>query len=221
MWATLGQLLPIAMAVSLSTVPILATIVLLLAPGQGRASLAFLIGWSAGLFVTLAAVTAVTYLFPIRVEWSSDAPLAAVLIATGAAVIVYAVIAWRRSAGAPAKGLPRWLSAVGSLKAPAALGVGFALTLRPKGLLLTIAAAVSVRGNQLTWGEAAIAIAIYTALSASSVAGPVFASRLRPERTRRQLEAARSWLATHSRIVSFVVMLLIGTVVIGYGVARL
>ena len=41
----IGHVLPIALAVAISSVPIMATILILLSPKRGRSALPFLIGW--------------------------------------------------------------------------------------------------------------------------------------------------------------------------------
>ena len=57
MWAALGHILPIAVAVALSSIPIMAAILILLSPNKRRSSLMFLIGFVLGLAVTVVAFT--------------------------------------------------------------------------------------------------------------------------------------------------------------------
>ena len=58
MLSALGPLLPIAVAVAVSSVPIMATILILLSPKRNRSAIPFLIGWLVG----MAAVVVVAAL---------------------------------------------------------------------------------------------------------------------------------------------------------------
>ena len=102
-----------------------------------------------------------------------------------------------------------------------AFGLAVALNFRPKGLLLSAAAGLSLRGQNLTPGQFTVVILIYTAISASAVAVPVIASVTHPVTMERRLIGARDWLAENNRIVSVVIMILIGTVIVGNGLAHL
>ncbi len=59
MWQALGGLLPIAVTVAFSSVPITVTILILLSPNRNRAALPFLVGWVIG----VAAVIVFSTLF--------------------------------------------------------------------------------------------------------------------------------------------------------------
>ena len=53
----IGHILPFAVAVALSSVPIMATIFILLSPNRSRSSLPFLIGWVLGIAVVVTLCT--------------------------------------------------------------------------------------------------------------------------------------------------------------------
>ncbi len=151
MLSALGQLLPIAVAVAVSSVPITATILILLSPKRNRSAIPFLIGWVVG----MAAVVVVAATRGQRPPRSDPlrAPQKAIGIAqiiVGLALLVVAVMAWRRAARAPADKGSRWLDRVDRMGPAAALGLAVALNLRPKGLLLGAAAGLSIAGASLT-----------------------------------------------------------------------
>jgi hypothetical protein len=96
-----------------------------------------------------------------------------------------------------------------------------ALNLRPKALLLAIAAALNVRAATLTAGETATLVVVYTAISASTVVGPIVFSIASPERAGSWLLASRSWIEQNTRTVTVLILLVIGVVIVGDGLTRL
>lgn len=221
MWAALGHILPVAVAVAFSSVPIMATILILLSPNRSRSGLTFLIGWVVGLVVTVIAFTVLAHVVPASSPRASQIAIGIALIVIGLALVAFAIVLWRRGARTPSTGIPRWLSAVGSLGPWSALGLAFVLNLRPKAILLSVAAGLSLRGDDLTVGETWIVIGVYTVISASSVAIPIIASLVAPQRTEKWLVGARAWVAANNRIVSILIMIMVGVVIIGNGLTRL
>lgn len=221
MWAALGNILPIAVAVALSSVPIMATILILLSPNKRRTSIGFLVGWVIGIALVIVAFALLAYLIPAAPPRRSQTTLGVVLILIGVALVVLAIAVWRRGAGRPNADLPKWLSTVGTMTPRQGFGLALLLNIRPKALLLSAAGGISIRGDDLSTAEVVIVVCVYTIVSASAVAVPVIASLAAPVKTERRLVAARSWIADNSRIVSVVILILIGVVIIGNGLARL
>lgn len=221
MWAAMGTILPIAVAVAVSSTPIMAMLLILLSPNRNRSSLAFLIGWVLGV---VAVVVAFTFFArnvgdssPLEEPWF----IAPVLIGIGLATVVLGIVFWRRGARTNSAGMSKWLSAVGSLGPWSAFGLGFILNLRAKGLLLGAAAGLGLRDDDLTIGTTAIVIGVYTVISASTVTGPILATLVDPERAEKWLIPTRNWLTAHNRLVSITITIMIGVVIIGSGLVRL
>jgi hypothetical protein len=221
MWATLGDILPIAVAVAFSSVPIMAVILILLAPNNRRSSIAFLVGWAIGLAVVVVAFTLLAFLIDTPPPRRSQVAIGTLLILIGAAVVILAIVLWRRTSNKPNTDLPHWLSGVGRLRPWRAFGLALLLNIRPKAILLSAAAGLSIRGDHLPTAETAIVIVVYTVVSASAVAFPVISSLVAPTKTRAGLVSARSWIAENSRIVGVLILIIIGVVIIGNGLARL
>jgi Sap, sulfolipid-1-addressing protein len=221
MWEGLGALLPIAFAVALSSVPLTVTILILLSPNRGRAALPFLVGWVIGVaaIVSLSAAGAAALSQPLR--RSHDTAIAVLQILIGAALMVLAGIYLRPRTRAGSTGLPRWLAAVDSFGALASFAIGVLLGFRPKGLLLGIAAGLALSAASVSADEAVILIIIYTVIATSTVVVPIVASFVAPQRMEPKLVAVRDWLTTNGRILTSVMMLLIGVVILGSGLANL
>ena len=77
-------------------------------------------------------------------------------------------------------------------------------------MLLGAAAGVIVGETKLSVGRAAIVVAVFTAVAISTVAVPVAAHLMAPDRTRAPLERLRVWLVASNRTIMVVVLLIIG-----------
>ena len=135
--------------------------------------------------------------------------------------MVVGILEWRRARRHPSDALPKWLSSVDKLGPWSAFGIAFALNVRPKGLLLAIAAGLAIRAPNLSVGESAIVIGIYTIIGASTVAVPVILSLVDRKGAEPRLLEMKEWLAHNSATVTALIVLLIGVVIIGAGMANL
>ena len=218
----IGHVLPIAVAAAISSVPIMATIVILLSPARSHSALSFMIGWMLGLaaVVTIATLAAQAIPGPRSARDPQEAVgIAEILI--GVALLVVAVVRWRRQRRSPRSGMPQWLGRVGSLGPWSRFGIGLLLNLRPKGLLLAISAGLAIRAPMLSIGQTVIVILIYTVVAASTVAVPIIAALSAPQKMEPRLRTAEGWLARNSAVLTSLIVVLIAVVIIGTGIARL
>lgn len=221
MWSALGQLLPLAVAAAISTVPIMVTILILLSSRGRKVAIPFLVGWVAGMagVVVLAALGASALpLAPVR---AAQTAIGITEIIVGVGVLVVAAVAWRRAARGPVDTPNRWLGTVERLGPVTAAGLGVALNLRPKGLLLAAAAGLSIAGARLTASEAVLVAAVYLVLSTCSVTAPIVVTLASPATMQPRLVSTRDWLGRNGGHITVLVLLLVGVVVLGAGLGRL
>lgn len=223
MGEVIGEILPVALGVAISPVPIIAVILLLLAPRARAASLAFAAGWVLGV---LAVVTAVALLVdPAAGDDDGAAPtwVSVLKIVLGAAAMVLGVLQWRgrpRAGQEPA--LPSWMAAIDTVTPGRALGLGLVLAAaNPKNLTLGLSGGVAIGAGGLPAGETALAIAVFVVVGSSSVALPVVGYLVARERVQGTLDELRQWLTVHNAAVMSVLLLVIGTAILGKGVAGL
>src|SRR3954454_12452573 len=94
MLGVIGQLLPLAVAVALSSVPILAMLVILLGSSRFAVPLLFVIGYMAGLFVMTALFALGSRAIPAPSGAGAKQPaIGALEIVVGLALVTYATIA--------------------------------------------------------------------------------------------------------------------------------
>lgn len=219
----IGEVLPLAVTVAISPLPIIAVILMLLAPRAGGASVGFLVGWVAGIVVV--AVLFVVLANVLGLSGSGEGGLASGIIklVLGAAMLLLGVRQWlsRPKDGAEAKP-PKWMGAIDTMTAGKSAGLAFLLAgVNPKNLAVLLAAGVAVGTADLSAGQTVVVLAIFTVLAACTVAVPVVLYAVARERASVVLTRVREWLVAHNAAVMTVVLLLIGVVLIGKGIAAL
>jgi threonine/homoserine/homoserine lactone efflux protein len=218
--SVLGDVLPLALVIAISPIPIIAAILMLLSPKARSTSVGFLVGWVLGVILAVVAFTLVSALLPSSDDGAS-APITGVIqIVLGALLVVLAVRHWRsRPRTGQEPPLPQWMAAINSMTPMRGLLLGFALSgLNPKNLLMGIAAGVSIGSGGLTLGETSLTILIYTLIAASTVAIPVIAYLVAAPRMAGPLDELRTWLLHNNATVMAILLLVIGVVLIGKGI---
>lgn len=216
----IGEILPLAVGIAISPIPIIAAILMLLSPRAKGTSVGFMIGWLAGIVVAIVLFSLLSSVLPP--ETGGRSPVAGVIkIILGVLLLVLAIKQWRTR---PAKGdqasLPKWMSAIDSMSAVKALWLGFLLAAaNPKNLLLAIAAGVVVGGAGLTVGQMAVVIMIFVLLAASTVLVPVFGYLIASARLAGPLDKLRQWLVDNNAVIMAVLLLVLGVALIGKGFA--
>ncbi|MGY1693675.1 GAP family protein [Geodermatophilus sp. SYSU D00814] len=216
----LGQLLPYAVGVAISPVPVIAVILMLLAPHARGASAGFLLGWVAGIVV----VTTLFVLLAGVVEPADGGPsplVSWVKVVLGGLLLAAGVAQFRaRPHRGEQPALPRWMSAIDEVTTGRALGLGAVLSgINPKNLGLCLAAGSTVGSAGLGAGGAAVAVGVYTVLAASTVAVPVLAYAVAAERMRKPLDGLHGWLVQENTVIMGTLLTVMGAVVAGHGIA--
>ncbi|MGX5695836.1 GAP family protein [Agromyces soli] len=216
----IGDILPLALGVAISPVPIIAAILMLLSPKAKGTSVGFLIGWILGIVVAVGLFTLLASVIP---QNSGDAsqPIAGVIkIVLGALLLLLAVKQWRsRPKAGEEPALPKWMSAIDTMNAGKGLGLGFLLSaVNPKNLLMAAGAGTVIGSAGLSAGDEVIAIVVFVIIAGCTVAIPVIAYLLASKRMAGPLESLRVWLVHNNATVMAVLLLVIGVVMIGKGI---
>ena len=210
----IGEVLPLAVAVAISPISIVAVILMLLSAHAGSTSLGLLIGWVVGI---AAAVTVFTVVAGGLGASQSQTGVSWVKVGLGAILMSAGLRQWRGRN--QHKGPPKWMATIDRMGFFQALGLGLALAaINPKNLLMAAAAGVAIGAGGLTVPQTVVAVAIYTVIAASTVAVPVVAYAVAKDRMRAPLDEAKSWLQDNNAAVMAVLFLVIGAVLVGKGI---
>jgi threonine/homoserine/homoserine lactone efflux protein len=216
----IAEVLPYAVGIAISPVPIIAAILMLLSPRARSTGVGFLVGWAVGIAVAVTVFTLLSSLIPKPASGSSQPVVGTIKLLLGAGLLLLAVRQWRsRPKPGQEASLPAWMGAIDSMTTLRGLLLAFALAaVNPKNLLLAAAAGVSLGAAGLTAGATAGAIAVFTLIATLSVALPVVAYLVASDRMRGPLQRLRAWLVQNNTAVMAVLLLVIGVVLIRDGI---
>lgn len=220
MGSVIGEILPLALGIAISPIPIIAAILMLLSPKARGTSLGFLLGWILGIVVAVVIFTLLAAVIP-QGDSDDPKPIAGVIkIVLGIGLLLLAVRQWRtRPAEGAEPAMPKWMSAIDTMNPGRGLVLGFLLSgLNPKNLLMSVAAGVAIGSAALPPGEATVAVIVFTVIAAATVAVPVIAYLAATTRMAGPLGSLRTWLLHNNATVMAVLLLVIGVVLIGKGI---
>lgn len=223
MGRAVGEILAFGIGVSLSPIAIVATVLMVVAPGGRRGAVAFIAAW----LLSLAFVGALALLVADGADASEGGAPAdwASALQLGLAALLVAVAArqWRgRPSGDAQAELPRWIKKVDGLTPARAvtLAVGLA-AVKPKNLLLTIGAAVAIAETGVEAGEQAGALAIFVLLGTLGPGLPLAISLLMGERAVAILDRTREWMIRENATIVAVLCLVFAAKLAGDAVSAL
>lgn len=221
MGAAIGEILPLALGVAISPIPIIAAILMLLSPRARVTSVGFLLGWVLGIVVAVTVFTLLSSILPEQDSDASNPVQGTIQLILGALLLLLAVGQWRKR---PRRGvepaMPKWMQAIDKMTFPVAFGLGFVLSaVNPKNLLMGAGAGVDIGSAGLTVGEIVLVIAVFTVIAASTVLVPVVGYLVAASKLRDPLDALRGWLEKENAVIMAVLLLVIGVSLIGKGIA--
>lgn len=222
MGPAIGELLPLALGIAISPIPIIAAILMLLSPKARGTSVGFLIGWILGVVVVVVVFTLLANLIPESTPGQPKPIAGVVKIILGLGLLALALRQWRsRPKDGEEPTLPKWMSAIDTMTAVRGFLIGFLLSaLNPKNLLIGASAGVALGSDSLSVGSSAVVIVIFTVIAASTVGIPVVGYLLAENRMRAPLQTLHGWLVENNATVMSLLLLIIGFVVIAKGIAN-
>ena len=218
----IGDLLPSAVGVALSPVPIVAVVLMLGTPQARRNGPAFAVGWVVGLVAVSTIVLLVAGGADDPDSGASDT-VDVVELLFGLLLLALAVKSWRgRPEPGTAAALPGWMAAVDRFTPMRSFAVGATLSgVNPKNLALTLAASAAIAQFGVSAGGDAVAVAVFVTLGSLTVAGPVIAYLILGERITPALDRAKTFMAANNAVIMAVVCLVLAAKLIGDGLGGL
>lgn len=219
----IGQVLPFAVVVALSPIPIIGVVLMLSTPRGHSNGPAFILGWLIGLSVVGAIVLLVASGANASESGEPATWVGVLKLVLGVLLLVLAVKQWRgRPRGDADAALPGWMRTVDHFTAGRAVAMGVALSaINPKNLVLTIGAATAIAQSGIGTGDQAIALAVFVLVGTLGPGIPVAIYFLMGERAARTLDDLKEWMGHHNAAIMTVLLLVIGAKLVGDGISAL
>jgi hypothetical protein len=221
MGEAIGEVLPVAVGVAVSPVPIIAVILMLVTARARVNGPAFVVGWLLGLAAVGAIVMAVAG--PADTAEGSEPPTWAsvVQLVLGVLLLLVVVRQYRgRPRGDDEAPMPKWMGAIDAFGPVKATAAGAALAgLNPKNTLLAVSAAATVAQTGIAGGEQAVAYAVFAVIGTVGVGAPVVIYVALGDRAKVVLDRLEGWLAHNNAVIMGVLCLVIGAKLIGQAVS--
>jgi threonine/homoserine/homoserine lactone efflux protein len=221
MGEALGVVLPLAVAVAVFPIPIIA-VVLMVGSDRGRVKgLTFVLAWCVGLAVVGGIALA---LAEGADAGDGDEPatwVAVLLLAGGLVLFAAAVSQWRgRPRADEEMPMPGWMRTIEDFTATKAGASGFALSaLNPKNALLVVAAAVEIAAFDLPASQEITVLLAWVLIASFGVLTPLVLALAVGDRSQAPLDSLRAWMARHSGAIMAALFLVIGAKLIGDAMA--
>jgi hypothetical protein len=219
----IGDILPMAVGVALSPLPIVAIVLMLVTPRARVNGLAFIAGWLMGLSVVGVIVLALAGPTDASEQGQPATWVSILKLVLGVLLLLVALRQWR---GRPQEGdqvaVPKWMGAIDRFAATKALGVGALLSgANPKNLLLAIAAGAAIAQTGIAGGQQAIAFAVFAIIGTLGVGIPMILFFALGERSGPLLDGLKTWMTQHNTAIMAVLCLVIGVKLIGDAIGGL
>jgi len=217
MGQAIGDVLPLAIGVALSPVPIIAIILMLGTPRARSTGLAFALGWLAGLTIAGAIMLA---LASGNADSSSGGPATWVSVLKLVLGILFLLLAVKQWRGRPQPGqeptLPKWMQTIDTFTPGKSLGIGVVLSgLNPKNLALTIAAATVIAQAGISHGQEAGVLAVFILLGSLTILAPLGIYLALGSKATQILQGMKTWMSVHNAAIMTVLLLVLGAKLTG------
>jgi threonine/homoserine/homoserine lactone efflux protein len=218
----ISDILPLALGVALSPVPIIAVILMLGTPKARSDGPIFAIGWVLGLTVVSIVVLLVAHGASNNDSTSSNSVYTIQLV-VGLLFLFMAAKQWRSR---PRKGeepvMPKWMAAIDKFNEGRAFAIGLGLSAaNPKNLALTLAAAGSIAQAGLSGAQDSVAVAVFVIIGSLTVVGPVLFFMFAGDKAAKPLADIKEFMADHNAVIMMVILLILGAKLLGSGIAGL
>ena len=214
---SIGQVLPFAIGVAISPLPIVAVVMMLSTPRGRLDGPAFLLGW----IVALAVLGTVVLLLSSSAGASDNGQPSdgTNYLKLGLGILLVGV-AWRQFKKRPKEGeeaeLPAWMKTIDSFGPMKALATSIGLSaLNPKNIILTIGAGAAIAQTGASTADQAVALAVFVLIGALGPGIPVGIYFMMGDRADSILADLRAWMTRENATIMAVICLVIAAKLIG------
>jgi threonine/homoserine/homoserine lactone efflux protein len=223
MGRAIGQILPLAVGVAISPVPIIAVILMLISARAKANGSAFVGGWVVGIASTVAVALLVGNASDASTSRGGSDTVSWIKLVLG---VLLLLAAWRqlrsRPTGNNEPAMPKRMAGIDAFTPGKAFGVGALLSsLNPKNLALGLSAGASIAQTGISSGQKWGTAVIFITLASVTVALPMVYYLLGGATAARTLDSWKAWLQQNNTTVMAVLFIVFGFVLIGQSIQTL
>ena len=223
MGEAIGAVLPFAVGVALSPIPIIAVILMLVSQRARVNGPVFLLGWIVGL--SIVGVIALSIAGPAGASDGGEPATgtSTVKVVLGVLLLLVALRQWRKR---PHEGeqadMPKWMGAIDTFTPVKAFGAAVVLSaVNPKNLILALGAAAAIAQTDVAGTQQAIAYGVFVLIATIGPAIPVVIYFAMGDKAPALLGRLKTWMGIHNGAIMAVLCLVIGFKLIGDGIGGL
>ena len=221
----LGDILPYAIGVAISPIPIIAVILMLFSARAKSNGLAFVIGWMIGLTTAGGIILVLANAGVISPAADNSEPSTTMSLMHFGLGILLLLLAYRNWQKRPEAGeeseMPKWMAGIEGFTPIKAFGIAFLLSaVNPKNLSLTVAAALVLVQANLDGGNWLL-LFLFIVIASLTVAGPVVYFLIAGSNAEEQLTKMKVWLGQNNAVVMAVLLLVLGVKLTAQGLGNL
>lgn len=217
----IAEILPYAVAVALSPMPIAALILMLLSNHAKSNSVAFSLGWVLGLAGLVFIVSSAVGFSSSETQNITGFSLKTLIdLILGVLLVYLAFLQWKkRTKPGESPSMPKWMTAVETSTPLKAFGIGLLLAVVnvkniPMGI--SVGAVVSEAGN-----ASGAVFFTYLMLASSTIIILTLGYLLLGNKLQKTLEYLKTWLIANNATIMFVLFLILGIVLLSKGLGSL
>ena len=217
----IGEILPLALVVTISPLNIIPAILLLFTSRPLGNAMRFLVGFIIGVAVVLGALVAIAGAVDLSADSGHSRWGGILKLVLGAYLIVAAVRKFRSRPRADERGsMPKWMDGVVGYTPGKVFLAGTVLgATNPKNIVVAVAAAATIATASLPTGQEIGVIAMYVVIAVLGVAAPILVTLFLGDRAPEVLEGWNEWLRQNNATVMSVLFVVFGVVLVGQGIA--
>lgn len=202
-------MLPAALGIAVSPIPIAATILMLMGTHARSNGVLFLLGWMVG----LAILSVVVFVLgaPVEVVESVSGP-DYLRLTIGILLLIFAIYRWHRriKPGQKAK-TPKWMLALEHARGYVAFGLGVALVcINPKEIALTFDGVIDIVRANITPEQQLLLVVLFIAIASMSIVLPVVYYCVAGQSAKKHLLSWKKWLIRHNDVIIVLILLAFG-----------
>ena len=222
MGGVIGETLPLGLGIALNPIAIVVAILILGTVNTPKNGIAFAFGWISGLTILLVLTALIVQARSVADPESTRSIVYVAKVAFGLILILAALWGLRRPRAEEDLEPRRWTRLINEGGVVRSFGLGLFLSdFSIKNLTLVAAAAGVIGQADLEDRDLAVAVGIFVVICTIGILVPLVVRVFGHERGDQLLTVWRKWLERNVAAVTAVVMVLLGTSLIGQGIGGL